>query len=69
MPNLAALMDHILPGRDSGECLERIRTVGNRVSPAIVAARLISHAVTLDRLARMTSSRVDSLGASRALFR
>ncbi|KAM7543184.1 hypothetical protein Aperf_G00000002342 [Anoplocephala perfoliata] len=69
VPNLTGLMDQALPGQDNAGCLERTRTVGDRVSPAIVAARLISHAVTLDRLARMTSSRVDSLGASKSLFR
>ncbi|VDO04475.1 unnamed protein product [Rodentolepis nana] len=69
VPNLTSLMDQTLPGQDKNEALERVRKVGDRVSPAIIAARLILHAGTLDKLARMTSSRVDSLGASRSLFR
>nr|CDS25400.1 Nucleolar protein 5A [Hymenolepis microstoma] len=69
VPNLTSLMDQTLPGQDKNEALERMRKVGDRVSPAIIAARLILHAGTLDKLARMTSSRVDSLGASRSLFR
>ncbi|VDL18411.1 unnamed protein product [Hymenolepis diminuta] len=69
VPNLTSLMDQTLSGQDKNESLERVKKVGDRVSPAIIAARLILHAGTLDKLARMTSSRVDSLGVSRSLFR
>ncbi|VDM30382.1 unnamed protein product [Hydatigera taeniaeformis] len=69
VPNLTALMTQALPGVDDNASLERARKIGDRVSPAIVAARLLSHAVNLDRLARMPSSRINSLGASKSLFR
>ncbi|VDK32692.1 unnamed protein product [Taenia asiatica] len=69
VPNLTALMGQALPEVDDNASLERVRKVGDRVSPAIVAARLLSHAVNLDRLAKMPSSRINSLGASKSLFR
>lgn len=69
VPNLTALMDQVLPGMGGSVSLERVRKVGDRVSPEIVAARLLSHAVNLDRLAKMPSSRINSLGASKSLFR
>ena len=69
VPNLTALMDQALPKLNVNACSERIKRVGACVSPAIVAARLLSHAVNLDRLAKMPSSRVNSLGASKSLFR
>ena len=69
VPNLAALLGQTLPKIDVNGCLKRVRKVGDCVSPAIVAARLISHAVNLDRLAKMPSSRINSLGASKSLFR
>ncbi|KAL5107625.1 Nucleolar protein 56 [Taenia crassiceps] len=69
VPNLTALMGQALPEIGGSASLERVRKVGDRVSPAIVAARLLSHAVNLDRLAKMPSSRINSLGASKSLFR
>ncbi|KAL5967511.1 Nucleolar protein 56, partial [Taenia solium] len=69
VPNLTALMGQALPETGNNASLERVRKVGDRVSPAIVAARLLSHAVNLDRLAKMPSSRINSLGASKSLFR
>ncbi|CDS39471.1 Nucleolar protein 5A [Echinococcus multilocularis] len=68
VPNLTSLMDQALPEIGDSASLERVRKVSDRVSPAIVAARLLSHAVNLDRLAKMPSSRINSLGASKSLF-
>lgn len=75
VPNLTALMDRALPGNEaqqqgsSSVNLQRVRRVGDRVSSVFVVARLLSHAVNLDRLAKMPSSRISSLGASKSLFR
>ncbi len=69
VPNLTALMDKALPGTEDSASLERVRRVGDQVSSVFVVARLLSHAVNLDRLAKMPSSRVNSLGASKSLFR
>nr|VZI12813.1 unnamed protein product [Spirometra erinaceieuropaei] len=69
LPNLTALMDRVLPTSQSSVGLEHVRRVGDSVSSVFVVARLLSHAVTLDRLARMSASRVNSLGASKSLFR
>ncbi|VDL98932.1 unnamed protein product [Schistocephalus solidus] len=69
LPNLTALMDRVLPTSQSSSDLEHVRRVGDSVSSVLVVARLLSHAVTLDRLARMSASRVNSLGASKSLFR
>ncbi|THD22011.1 putative nucleolar protein NOP56 [Fasciola hepatica] len=43
--------------------------LGDTLSPTLVAARLITNAGSLARLANMPTSRVLSLGASKALFR
>ncbi len=69
VPNLTALMDKALPGTEDSASLARVRRVGDQVSSVFVVARLLSHAVNLDRLAKMPSSRVNSLGASKSLFR
>ncbi|VDD75495.1 unnamed protein product [Mesocestoides corti] len=69
VPNLTALLDAALPGEEANISPERVRKVGDRVSAVFVVARLLSHAVNLDRLAKMPSSRVNSLGASKSLFR
>ncbi|VEL19226.1 unnamed protein product [Protopolystoma xenopodis] len=67
VPNMASLFNVALSLDSKSD--QSSRRVGDRISSAILAARLISHAGRLDRLATMPSSRLLSLGASKAIFR
>ncbi|KER32374.1 hypothetical protein T265_01597 [Opisthorchis viverrini] len=71
VPNLFALLGSTLPqtastGPNSSTSTTKL---ANSLSAPLVAARLIANAGSVTRLANMPTSRVLSLGASKALFR
>ncbi|CAL8087542.1 unnamed protein product [Calicophoron daubneyi] len=67
VPNLDSLLNSTLRQTFDG-CPENLK-IGDSLSAALVTARLLANAGSLSRLANMPSSRILSLGASKALFR
>uniref|UniRef100_A0A183ALJ8 Nop domain-containing protein n=1 Tax=Echinostoma caproni TaxID=27848 RepID=A0A183ALJ8_9TREM len=68
VPNLHTLLHSTLPHNTSVSGT-KIMHLGDTLRPELVAARLITNAGSLPRLATMPTSRVLSLGASKSLFR
>ncbi|KAF7255938.1 hypothetical protein EG68_06530 [Paragonimus skrjabini miyazakii] len=70
VPNLYALLKSTLPqsGTTSSDRFNELKLT-DTLSPSLIAARLIVNAGSLTRLANMPTSRILSLGASKALFR
>ncbi|KAF5396617.1 Nucleolar protein 56, partial [Paragonimus heterotremus] len=70
VPNLYALLKSTLPqsGTTSSDRFNELKLT-DTLSASLIAARLIVNAGSLTRLANMPTSRILSLGASKALFR